>query len=363
MTDILPFLKSLLSVSGLSAYEGPAARLIEARWRLLVDELHVSRLGSLHGLKRGTRSASKRAARKARPSILIATHMDTIGLMVKKIVDGFLYVANVGGVDARVLPGTPVLVHATGVGGPRELPGVVVMPPAKLLPEISGEREILLSNLLVDTGLPETQVSKRVHVGDVISFNTEPIEMSGGTVSGHSLDNRASVAALTICLEELSSRSHFWDVWAAATTQEEVTLGGAATSAFQLRPSIAVVVDTTFAKGPGANGWETFPMGKGITIGLGPNTHPFLHNCLKELAVRLEIPYAVEPMPKHSGTDADAVQIAAEGVPTVVVEIPLRYMHTPVEMIALNDVQRMGRLLAEFVAMLEPDFVDQLAWD
>jgi putative aminopeptidase FrvX len=356
MPDILPFLKSLVSVSGLSAYETPVARLVREKWEPLVDELHTSRLGSLHGLKRGTGGS-------ARPSLLIATHMDTIGLMVKKIVDGFLYFTNVGGVDVRVLPGAAVRVHATGGGGTVELPGLLVMPPARLLPESARKDRIDIDDLFVDTGLLPGQVSKQVQVGDLISFDAPPLELAGETVSGHSLDNRASIAALTLCLQELQARSHVWDIWAAATTQEEVTLGGAATSAFQLRPAIAVAVDTTFARGPGANGWETFPLGKGVTLGIGPNIHPFVHGRFMEVAERMEIPYAVEPMPKYSGTDAQAMQIAAEGIPTMVVEIPLRYMHTPVEMIALNDIRRMGRLLAEFAAGLEIDFMDRLAWD
>lgn len=356
MTDILPFLKSLLSVSGLSAYETPAASLIRQKWQPLVDEMHVSRLGSLHALKRGS-------GKSPRPAVLIATHMDTIGLIVQKIVDGFLYFAGVGGIDVRVLPGTPVLVHGTGRGESEPSPGVIVLPPPKLLPEGTDRNEISMANLFVDTGLLPAEVVKRVRVGDLISFDTRPLDLAGGTISGHSLDNRASVAALTVCLEALQSAEHVWDVWAAATTQEEISLGGAGTSAFQLEPAIALAVDTTFAKGGGADGWQTFEMGKGITLGIGPNIHPFLHKRFKELAERLEIPYAVEPMPGHSGTDAHSMQVAGAGIPTMLVEIPLRYMHTPVEMIAVKDVLRMGRLLAGFVGGLEDDLLGQIVWD
>ena len=355
MSDILPFLKSLLSVSGLSAYETPAARLIEEKWTPLVDEIHRSRLGSLHALKKGS-------GKSPRPSILFATHMDAIGLIVKKIEGEFLYITNVGGVDVRVLIGTPVLVHATGLGKVDELPGVVAMPSAKLLPGDIKD-EIWMRYLVVDTGLSAAGVSKRVRVGDLISFNTEPVEMSGEIVSGHSLDNRASVTALTICLEELKSKSHLWDVWAVATVQEETVFGGSTTSAFELQPSVAVAMDVTFGKGPGASDWETFPIGKGPTLSLGPNIHPFLYQRFKELADRLEIPYLVEPIPGNSGTDAVALQWAAEGIPTMLVEIPMRYMHTPVELAALKDIQRAGRLLAEFAASLEADFIEKIVWD
>lgn len=354
MPDILPFLKSLLSVSGLSAREANVARLIEKRWRPLVDEISFSRLGSLHGLKRG-------CGRRPRPSVMIAAHMDAIGLMVSHIVDGFLRVAAIGGIDPRVLPGTPVVIHASGSG--EELPGIVALPATQLLPEDEGKDVVRIEHLLVDTGLTPRQVSKRVRVGDLVAFDTEAVEMSGETVSGHSLDNRASVAALTVCLEELQSRSHLWDVLAVASTQEEITQGGAQTSAFELRPAIAIAVDVTYGKGPGANDWNTFPLGSGPTLGIGPTNHPCVYRRCAEAAQKAEIPFASEPMTAASLTDADAMQLAAEGIPTLVVGIPLRYMHTPVEMVSLKDIQRTGRLLAEFVASLEEDFVEKMTWD
>lgn len=356
MADILPFLKSLLSVPGLSGHEGPLASLIERQWRPLSDELSLSRLGSLHALKRGYGPAP-------RPSILLAAHMDAIGLIVTHIQDGFLRVDAIGGVDARILPGQIVRVHATGGGKQTDLPGLVVLPPARLLPPGAGDGAVELSHLFVDLGLLPLQVAESVRVGDLVSFGAEAVEMSGEIVSGHSLDNRASVAAVTLCLQELQSKSHAWDVWAVATVQEEVTLGGAATSAFHLRPSLSIAVDVTYGRGPGTDGWNTFPIGKGPTLGYGPNVHPALYRRFKELAEGLEIPYATELMPASSGTDGMAMQVTAEGIPNFVLSIPIRNMHTPVEMAALKDIQRAGRLLAAFVAGLEVDFLETLTWD
>jgi len=356
MSDILPFLKSIISVAGLSGYEAPVADLIEKKWTPLVDQISRSRLGSIHGLKKGSVSDAS-----SRPSVLIATHMDAIGLMVSRIVDGFLYVTSIGGVDSRVLPGTPVIVHASGSA--EELYGVVVMPPANLLPDGKGAGAIDLEYLLIDTGLLPKEVVKRVRIGDRVAFGTEPVEMSGGCVSGHSLDNRASVAALTICLEELKAKSHVWDVWALASVQEEETFAGAFTSTYQLRPTIAIALDVTFGKGTGANDYTAFPIGKGVTLGVGPSIHPFLHKRFKEVADRVEIPVKDESMPEYSSTDADAMQLTAEGIPTMVVSIPERYMHTPVELVALKDIQRAGRLLAEFIVSLEADFMNKISWD
>jgi endoglucanase len=202
-----------------------------------------------------------------------------------------------------------------------------------------------------------------VRVGDLVSFAQPPVELGGETLAGHSLDNRASVAALTVCLEELQRRPHVWDVWAVASSQEEVGTKGASGSAFELQPNLAIVVDVTFGKGPGASEWYAFPLGKGPTISMGPNIHPALYKAMKELAEKLEIPHAIEYAPTHTGTDGWATQVSAEGIPTLVLGIPLRYMHTAVEMVALKDIQRAGRLMAEFIASLGPDFMDKIVWD
>jgi endoglucanase len=363
MTDLLPFLKDLISAPGLSGYEDPAAKIIADKWRPIVHEISRSKLGSLHGLRRGT-------GKEPRTSVMVATHMDSIGLMVTGITEGFLRVTQVGGVDARVLPGTPVTVYATGTGassaeanGNLPLPGVVAQPSAPLLPQEERDRPVALEYLLVDTGLLPRKVTELVRIGDLISFAQPPFELSGGTLAGHSLDNRASVAALTVCLEELQSRPHAWDVWAVATTQEEVGGIGAAGSTFELHPTLVIVVDVTFAKSGSDSDWRTFPIGKGPTIAMGPNMHPAMHTAMKELADRLEIPYSLEFSPTHSGTDGMLTQVTAEGIPTLVMGIPLRYMHTPVELVAIKDIQRAGRLLAEFIAGLGPDFMEKMVWE
>ena len=349
MSDILPFLKSLISVSGLSGSEAPVAHLITEKWRSLVDEVNVSRVGSLHGLKKGS-------GKSPRPSVMIAAHMDGIGMRVSKITDGFLHITKIGGVDLRVLPGAAVTIHASG--SQKELPAVVAMPPGSAADGVPA-----IEYLLVDTGLLPREVERQVHVGDLVSFANEPLELAGDVISGHTVDNRVSIAALTICLEELQNKSHVWDLWAVATVQEEVGYLGAYSSTFALHPQIAIVMDVTFAKGPGANSWQTFPLGKGVGLCIGPNMHPFLHTKLKELAERLEMPWFLDVTPTDSGTDAYAVQVTGEGIPTALVEMPIRYMHTPVESVAVKDIERAGHLLAEFVASLEADFVDTIIWE
>ncbi|MBM3123997.1 MAG: M42 family metallopeptidase [Chloroflexi bacterium] len=354
MSEFHPFLKSLIGEAGLSGHEESIKRLVELRWAPLVDEVHYSRLGSLHSLKRG-------GGNPPRPSVMIASHMDAIGLMVSRVVGEFLSITEIGSIDPRILPGTPVLVLASK--GADKIPGIITLPPEDLLFSEIGEGAAGSEYLIVDVGLTEREVSRRIQVGDLVSFNTPPVDLPGGCLSGHSLDNRASIAALTVCLEELQSVQHVCDVWAVATVQEETTMGGAASSAFHLHPTLAVVVDMSYGQGAGTGGRSTFPIGGGPTLGIGGSIHPFLHQRFTEVAHRSGIPVVNEAMPAASLTDADVIQLSAEGVPTMVIGIPLRYMHTPVEVVALRDIQLAGRLLSEFVLSLEADFPDRIVWE
>jgi endoglucanase len=343
-------LKDLLQVPGLPGYEGPVRERLKAEWGPLVDELHISRVGSLQALKRGSGTRPRR-------SLMLAAHMDAIGLMVSSLADGFLRLAAVGGVGARVLPGQPVLVHAR-----RELPGLIVQPPASCLPpEKTGS--VPLEHLFVDVGLPPSHVRRLVRPGDPVTFAQPPLEISEDRIAGPSMDNRVSLAALTLCLQELQLRPHTWDVLVVATVQEELGTVGARTSAYGLRPDLALAVDATFARGPGQPEHMTFPLGGGPTNGWGPQVHPGIFRAIQAAAERIGVPTTVEPMPVSSGTDADVMQNAAGAIPTGVVSIPVRYMHTPVEVASLSDIRSAGRLLAEFAASLEADFLERLSWD
>lgn len=348
MDKIEEFLHSLLSAPGLSGFERPVSDLIAEAWRPLTDEITSSPIGSLHALR-------KAASGKPRPSLMIAAHMDGIGLLVKDIKDGFLTITQIGGVDPRVLPGQIVTVH-----GVREIPGIVQMIPDRFLPTSAAGKPPSHATLFVDTGLSENELKRLVRVGDIISFASQPLHLKDGYISGHSLDNRASVAALTVCLEELKNFNLQWDLWCVATVQEEMHLIGATTSTYQLQPSLGIAVDVTFAQEPGLKDHSTFPLGKGPTIGLGANVHPALHREFVEAAKEIDLPYAVETMPRGSGTDGMAMQITAGGVPTIVIGIPIRYMHTPYELTALMDIKRTGRLLARFISRLEADSLTSL---
>jgi endoglucanase len=348
MDDFVPFLTQLILMPGLSGYESPVREVITEHWRPLVDELTVSKLGSLHGLKRATDG-------NPQGRVMLAAHMDAIGLMVSGYSENLLRVTSVGGIDPRILPGQMVKVH-----GKKDLPGIAVLLPDRLVTEVHREKSPVLERIFIDTGLNASELKEAVEVGSLVSFATPPTKMEGGYLAGHSLDNRASVAALTLCLKELLTQKTSWDVWAVATVQEEETLGGALTSAFAIEPNLALVVDVTFGKGPGATDHRAFPLGKGVTIGVGSNIHPSLEKRLKALADEAQIPYATEILPTSSGTDAITLQVSRNGVPCEVIGIPLRYMHTPVEEVALADIESAGRLMAKFISSLNAETMTEI---
>lgn len=352
MEETKALIKALTAVPGLSGHESRIREHLSEIWAPLTDELRTSPLGSLHGLKTGSGT-------DPRPGILIATHMDAIGLMVSAIEDGLLRVVSIGGIDNRILPGLTVTVHTES----GDLPGLVILPPGHTLPDEQKSKTVDLEYLFVDTGLLPAEVERKVQLGDLVTFSLELLDLGDGYLSAPAMDNRASVAVLTETLQILQTRKHPWDVWAVATVQEEIGLTGAATSGFDLRPALGVVIDVTFGAAPGSPGHETVDMDKGPSFDIGPSTHPRLYQQFIDYAEKMEIPFNRYAYPRGSGTDADKLQISAEGVITMVVSIPIRYMHTPVEVVQVRDIQRAARLVAGFIEQLDEDTLESLRLD
>jgi putative aminopeptidase FrvX len=347
--EVIPLLRQLSEVNGISGHEEPVRELLRQTWQPFVDQIQEGKLGSLVGLKRGS-------GPEPRPKLMLAAHMDENGLVVTGIERGFLRIARIGGPDGRALLGLEVIVH-----GQRDLPGVVATRPPHVLP--GGERKTVpWDKLFVDVGLPAETVERLVTIGDLVSIQRGMVELKNNRVAGKAMDDRACVAAVTLALEQLSIMQHAWDVFAVATVQEETGLKGATASAYGIAPDMAVALDVTFGKHPGVPDAYAFPLGEGPTIGVGPNFHPGLVARLKSVSEAHEIPIHIEPLPGSSGTDGWAIQVSRGGVPTALISIPVRYMHQPVETLAVQDVERSGRLLAAFIAELEPDFLDKLTW-
>ena len=356
--DTAALLRELTEARGPSGYEAEVREIVRKSFAPHAHEVRVDSLGNLIALRRANAPVEAPGTQEAagtRPSIMLAGHMDEIALMVTGTEKGFLRVTQIGGFDPRVLFGQQVVVH-----GRRELPGTVVSVPPHFTDAAEREKPVPLEKLFVDVGLPPEETGEAVRVGDIVTLAARWTPLAGGYAACKSMDDRAAVAAIALCLEELSRRRHEWDVFAVATVQEEVIGGGAPTGAFGIQPTLAIAIDVTFAAQPGLSPAESVRMDTGPTISLGPNFHPAVFDRLMAAARALEMPCQVEPIPGSSGTDAWGIQVSRAGIPCGLLGIPVRFMHTPVETVCLRDVERTAKLLSEFICRLEPGFAGEL---
>lgn len=346
------FLVRLSAASGVSGYEHTVRDLVIEAFQPYADEISVTAMGSIIALRRGTRD---RTDQTPAPKVLIEGHMDEIGLMVTEIEQGFLRFTQVGGFDVRVLPSQEVRVH-----GRTELDGIIGSRPPHVLSEEDRQKVTPMSDLFVDVGLPEERVRELVQVGDLITIARQVVSLKNNLVAGKAFDDRSAVVAVAEALRQLSTMRHSWDVYAVANVQEEVGLKGAATSAYRINPDIAVAVDVGHADQPNITEVNAVPLDNGMGIATGPNVHPLLHERLTRIAREHEIPFRVTAYAGATGTNAWAMQVVREGIPTALIDIPLRYMHTSVETLSLTDLERVGRLLANFCASLDDQFLCEL---
>ncbi len=352
MFDVKAHLKALVETHAPSGYEAPIRDVIRQEWAELVDEMETDKLGSLIGIKRATQPLDPPRR------IMLAAHMDEIGLMVRDVVDGFIYIHRISGVDNRIMPSQPVIVH-----GKRPLPGIVASVPPHLLSSDQRQKYPAFDELMIDVGLPAADVADLVQIGDLITPDAPMIDLNGTRVAGKAMDDRSCVAAVTVCLNELKSLQHQWDVYAVATVQEETGLYGAATAAYKVQPDLAIALDVTFAAQPGVDADTSREIGGGPVISIGPNFHQRMVDQIKDVARGNELKFQEDSIPGASGTDAWAIQVAREGIPTALLGIAIRNMHSPVETLDLKDITRTGRLMAQFIASLDADFLATIDWD
>ena len=220
--DTSTLVKELVEARGASGYETEVREVVKKRFSEFAHEVRVDALGNLIALRRGE------GASAPRPCVMLAGHMDEIALMVTRLEKGFLQVTQIGGFDPRVLFGQEVVVH-----GSRELPGLVVSVPPHFTDPSERERPVPLEKLFIDVGLPPDEVTGTVSVGDIVTLRGRYTQLTGGYAAGKSMDNRAAVAAIALCLEELARRRHSWNVFAVATVQEEASMAGAVTGSIR----------------------------------------------------------------------------------------------------------------------------------
>jgi putative aminopeptidase FrvX len=287
--------------------------------------------------------------------LLVMGHIDEIGLIVTHIDDaGYLWFAPVGGWDAQILVGQRVALATRG-GVVR---GVVGKKPIHLLREEDRKKVAEIRELHIDIGARDgADARERVRIGDVAVIDADPVQLPNGRLVSRALDNRiGSFVALQAARLVAEAGGAAWEIAAVAVAQEEITFGGSRTTTFSQRPDAAIVIDVTHATD--APGIEVKEMGKhelgsGPVITRGSTIHPRLFELLYDTATEEQIPFTVEASARATGTDADAVHLTRAGVPTALVSIPLRYMHSPVELVQLDDVHAAARLIAAAALRLD----------
>jgi len=339
-------LRRLLTTPGPSGYEqAPAAVFREAA--AAFAEITYDTVGSTVARVKGTAGG---------PFLAVVGHIDEIGLIVHHIDDdGFLWFTGVGGWDPVILVGQRVEI-STRDG---RVPGVVGKKPIHLLKDEERKKAPELKNLHIDIGAKDGDDARSmVRVGDVAVIAGEPVELPHNRVFSRSLDNRLGCyVALEAARLVAEAGGAPGDVAGLAVTQEEITFGGATTTAYSLRPDIAVVVDVTFATdAPGTEEKElgNHKFGSGPVIQRGSTLDPTVFELIHAAGEAEDIPFTVAASARYTGTDADAFHLSRGGIPSAVVSIPLRYMHSPVEMVQLDDVENAAKLIAAFVRRLEP---------
>jgi putative aminopeptidase FrvX len=335
-------LDKLLRVPGPSGYEAPAA----AVWREAASFAEVSADGI---------GSSVARIGDAAPLLAVVGHIDEIGLVIRHIDEkGILWFAPIGGWDPQILVGQRVEVQ--GIKGP--VPGVVGRKPLHLLDADQRKKTVELKSLHIDIGATDREeASEMVRVGDPVVIAIEPLHLSDERMVSRAMDNRlgayVALEALRRTSEQGSLRSSFAAI---AAVQEEIGLFGARTSAFAVEPDLAVVVDVTHATdAPGIDEKElgSHALGSGPVIYRGATLSPKVFELLVEVAEGAGIEHTVGATGNSTSTDADAVQFARSGIPTGLVSIPLRYMHSPVEMVDLADVDATVELIAAFARRLD----------
>lgn len=340
-------LRTLLCAAGPSGRETPAAEAWREGCRRFCDDVGSDHVGSSHARVPGTGGG---------PTLAIVGHIDEIGLLVTHIDDeGFLRCGEVGGWDPVVLVGQRVSVLTRE--GP--IPGVIGRKPVHLLESDDRDKAPKLKDLHIDVGAGGGEEARQlVRVGDVAVIEAAPVELQGDRIASRALDNRVGCFLAAEAARLLAeSGGAPGDVLALAVAQEETTFAGARTSAFRHDPDLAINLDVTFATDqPGIElGVLTrHPLGSGPAIARGSSLHPVIAERLIEAAEAVGRPFTLEAMGRTTGTDADAIHLARAGIPTGLLEVPLRYMHSPVEVVSLADIETAAQVLAEFARRLQP---------
>lgn len=346
------FLENLLAAPSPSGYEQPAQRVFRAYLEPYA-QVTTDVLGNVYGHIQGSG--------KECPRVMLVGHSDEIGLQVKYLDDkGFIYFGAIGGVDPHLTPGLRVQIH-TRQGA---IQGVIGKRPIHLMEPKDRETVVKLDAQYIDIGaVDRNEAAGLVRVGDPVTFSGGLARLYGDRVTASGFDDKAGSFVVAEVLRQVAARSKKLpvDLYGVSSVQEEVGLRGGTTSSYTVNPDVGICVEVDFATDqPDVEKKHNgeVAIGKGPILPRGANINPALFDLLAETAEKEKIPVQFTGIPRATGTDANVMQISRGGVATALVKIPLRYMHTPVEVLSLADLENAVRLI---VAVL-PKIKDRKAF-
>ncbi len=331
--DIQEVLKDLTGAGGVSGAEYSAAEAAE-KYLSRYGKVHTDALGSLICEIDGKG-----------PHILLDAHIDRVGMIVTSVTEeGFLRVAACGGIDNRTLCAQQVTVH-----GVRDIKGVIISTPVHLQNGSDDKKAMKTDEAIIDIGMDYEKACEAVTPGDRVTVCSGFIPLAGDRISCHAFDDRAGMAAIIYALDILKNKECNQKITVSFSSLEETTEGGAAAASFSAEADEFIAVDVSFAATPDSKTYECGVLGKGPMIGVAPSLTREVSEKLKMLAAEKKIPYQLEIMGGKTGTNADVMSISGKGMKSGLISIPLRYMHTGVEVIALSDVENTAMLIADYI--------------
>lgn len=344
----LQFLKDLVSAPSPSGFEAPAQDVTRKYLAPYADEIKSDINGNLIAYKRGS----------GKLNVMVVGHADEIGMIVNHIDEqGYVYVKTLGGFDLNLLPGLRLDIYHEG----KVIRGIIGKKPIHMLRGGDDNPKLKLEDLWIDIGAKNKEEAlQKVAIGDVITYHSTFEMLSDDLIASKATDNKVGVYVAARVMQELAKKKLKANYYAVSSVGEETTMKGAGTSAHQIQPDIAIAVDVTFTSDiPGADKrvFGDVALGKGPTISIGAALHPLIKDMMIKIATKNKIPYQIEIAPGRTGTDADAIHGLGRGAATTVIGIPNRYMHSPNEVISLNDLENAVALISKFIQELDDKIV------
>ena len=337
--DIQAMLERLCSVGAPSGFERPAALVAKEMLEELMDEAWIDRLGNAIGVRRCGKPNAKK--------LLLDAHLDEIGLVVTGIRNGFLKFGTIGGVDPRMLPDRELTILTEP-----KLFGVVACLPPHVLSAEDREKAPPIEDFYVDTGLSQEEAERLIPIGTPMVFRDTFTRLGETQLCSKAMDDRACFMCLLRAAEILKDKELDVDLYIMGSTREEISGAGAIVGTRTINPDFCVAVDVTHGKTPDSSKERASVIGGGPAVGIGPNMTRWMTQRMFRKAEEEGIEVQKEVMAGHTGTNGWHMQICNEGIATSVVSLPLKYMHTPVEVLEVSDIENVAKLLAAFTVDL-----------